>query len=101
MIHSGTEQRFGEHSTAIAHNAEATEALRGRVGDIDQYNVKASTNVYFDTGKWGLTHAADADLCNTAAQAEATDNARPLGVGYTDAGRSEGYNQDLHEPRPR
>ncbi|HEY7005900.1 MAG TPA: OmpA family protein, partial [Sphingomicrobium sp.] len=52
MIHNGTAQRFGEHDVAIAHNAAATEALRGRVGDIDKYNVKGTTNIYFDTGKW-------------------------------------------------
>ena len=30
MIRSGTDQRFGEHDVAIAENAKATEALRGR-----------------------------------------------------------------------
>lgn len=99
MIHSGTEQRFGEHSTAIAHNAAATEALRGRVGDIDQYNVKATTNVYFDTNKATLTPAAENDLCSTAAQAEQMDNALLLVVGYTDATGSEDYNQVLSERR--
>ena len=99
MIRSGTEQRFGEHDTAIAHNAAATEALRGRVGDIDQYNVRGSTNVYFDTGKWMLSPAAEADLCSTAAQAEAMDNALLLVVGYTDAVGSEDYNQVLSERR--
>src|SRR3546814_20958190 len=44
MIHTGTDQRFAEQTAA-------TEALRGRVGDIDQYNVKSATNVNFYTGK--------------------------------------------------
>src|SRR5690606_17267855 len=75
MIRNGTEQRFGEHDVAIAENAAATEALRGRVGDIDQYNIKGTTNVYFDTGKWNLSPAAQAELCSAAAQADAMDNA--------------------------
>ncbi len=99
MIRNGTEQRFGEHDTRITHNAAATEALRGRVGDIDQYNVKGTTNVYFDTGKAALTPAAEADLCAAAAQAEAMDNALLLVVGYTDAVGDEDYNQELSERR--
>ncbi|MGC8001385.1 hypothetical protein, partial [Salmonella enterica] len=42
MIHNGTDQRFTEQ-------AAATEALRGRMSDIDKYNVKSTTNVNFDT----------------------------------------------------
>ena len=99
MIHTGTAQRFGEHDTAIAHNAEATEALRGRVGDIDQYNVKGTTNVYFDTAKHALTAEAQAELCAAAQQAEGMDNALLLVVGYTDAVGDEEYNQELSERR--
>ncbi len=99
MIRAGTEQRFGEHDTQIAQNAEATEALRGRVGDIDQYNVKGTTNVYFDTDKYALTPGAQQELCAAAAQAEAMDNALLLVVGYTDAVGDEEYNQELSERR--
>jgi OOP family OmpA-OmpF porin len=99
MIRTGTEQRFGEHDTQIAQNAAATEALRGRVGDIDQYNIKNTTNVHFDTGKWALTPAAESDLCATAEQAKAMDNALLLVVGYTDAVGDEEYNQELSERR--
>jgi outer membrane protein OmpA-like peptidoglycan-associated protein len=99
MVRNGTAQRFGEHDVAIADNAAATEALRGRVGDIDQYNVKGTTNVYFDTDKWNLTPAAQAELCAAAAQAEAMDNALLLVVGYTDAVGDEDYNQVLSERR--
>ncbi len=99
MIRNGTEQRFGEHDVAIADNAAATEALRGRVGDIDQYNIRGTTNVYFDSGKWNLTPAAERELCAAAAQAGATDNALLLVVGYTDAVGDEEYNQVLSERR--
>lgn len=99
MIRNGTDQRFGEHDVAIADNAAATEALRGRVGDIDQYNVKGTTNVYFDTDKWNLTPAAQAELCAAAQQADAMDNALLLVVGYTDAQGDEDYNQELSERR--
>ena len=99
MIRNGTDQRFGEHDVAIADNAAATEALRGRVGDIDQYNVKGTTNVYFDTDKWGLTPAAEAELCSAASQAGGMDNALLLVVGYTDATGDEDYNQALSERR--
>ena len=99
MIRTGTQQRFGEHDTQIAQNAAATEALRGRVGDIDQYNIKDTTNVHFDTGRWALTPAAEADLCATAAEAKAMDNALLLVVGYTDAVGDEDYNQELSERR--
>ena len=99
MIRNGTDQRFGEHDVAIAQNAAATEALRGRVGDIDEYNIHGTTNVYFDTGKWNLTPAAERDLCAAAAQANSTDNALLLVVGYTDAVGDEDYNQELSERR--
>lgn len=92
MIHGGTNQRFEEQSAA-------TEALRGRMGDIDQYNVKATTNVYFDTGKWALSERAKADLCAAATQAAATDNALLLVVGYTDSTGSQDLNQALSEKR--
>ncbi|NML04994.1 OmpA family protein [Sphingomonas sp. G-3-2-10] len=92
MIHNGTDQRFGEQ-------AAATESLRNRVADIDQYNVKSTTNVTFDTGKTVLSEQAKADLCGVATQAEGTDNALLLVVGYTDATGSQDFNQELSEKR--
>lgn len=92
MIRNGTDQRFAEQTAA-------TEALRGRVGDIDQYNVKATTNVNFDTGKAVLSEQAKADLCTTANQAEGMDNALLLVVGYTDSTGSQEFNQTLSEKR--
>jgi outer membrane protein OmpA-like peptidoglycan-associated protein len=99
MIHNGTAQRFGEHDVAIARNAAATEALRGRVGDIDKYDVKGTTNIYFDTGKWALSHDEESQLCAAADQAKAMDNALLLVVGYTDSVGGEDYNQGLSERR--
>jgi OmpA-OmpF porin, OOP family len=92
MIRNGTEQGFAEQTAA-------TEALRSRVADIDQYNVKGTTNVYFDTGKWNLSQQAQADLCAAASQASATDNALMLVVGYTDSVGDYDYNQTLSEKR--
>ena len=92
MIRNGTNQRFDEQSAA-------TEALRGRMGDIDKYNIKGTTNVFFDTGKWVLSLKDKADLCTTASTAEATDNALMLVVGYTDSVGSDDYNQTLSEKR--
>lgn len=92
MIYNGTDQRFGEQ-------AAATEALRGRMGDIDKYNIKGTTNVYFDTGKWALSAQAKDELCAAASQADATNNALLLVVGYTDSVGSEEYNQTLSEKR--
>ena len=92
MIRNGTEQQFAEQTAA-------TEALRGRMGDIDKYNVKGVTNVYFDTGKAALSSNAKQDLCAAASQAESTDNALLLVVGYTDSVGSEEYNQTLSEKR--
>jgi len=99
MIRTGTSQKFTEHDVAIEENAAATEALRGRVGDIDQYNIKGTTNVYFDTGKWALTPLAERDLCAAASQAEAMDNALLLVVGYTDSTGNQDANQQLSEQR--
>lgn len=99
MIRNGTAQRFGEHDTAIARNAAATEALRGRMGDIDKYNVKGTTNIYFDTGKWALSREKETQLCAAAEQAKAMDNALLLVVGYTDAVGGDDYNQGLSERR--
>ena len=92
MIRNGTAQQFEEQTAA-------TEALRGRMGDIDKYNIKGTTNVYFDTGKYSLSPSAKQELCSTAASAEATDNALMLVVGYTDSVGDEEYNQTLSENR--
>lgn len=92
MIQSGTAQRFEEQTAA-------TEALRGRMGDIDKYNLKSTTNVYFDTGKAVLSPKAREDLCAAAAAAEAVDNSLMLVVGYTDSVGNEEYNQTLSEKR--
>ena len=99
MIRNGTAQRFGEHDVAIAQNAAATEALRGRVGDIDKYNIKGTTNIYFDTGKWALSRDEESQLCAAATQAKSMDNALLLVVGYTDSVGGEDYNQGLSERR--
>ena len=92
MIRNGTAQQFAEQTAA-------TQALRGRMADIDNYNIKGTTNVFFDTGKWQLSPQAKMELCNAAAQAEATSNALLLVVGYTDSVGSEEYNQTLSEKR--
>lgn len=99
MIRGGTEQRFGEQGAAISQNAAATEALRGRMGDIDKYNIKGTTNVYFDTGKHNLSGTARAELCRAAQDAEAMDNALLLVVGYTDSTGDYEFNQQLSEKR--
>jgi outer membrane protein OmpA-like peptidoglycan-associated protein len=92
MIRTGTSQQFAEQSAA-------TEALRGRMGDIDQYNVKATTNVYFDTAQAKLTDESKAQLCAAAGSAEQMDNSLMLVVGYTDADGDEEFNQTLSEKR--
>jgi OmpA-OmpF porin, OOP family len=92
MIHNGTDERFAEQSAA-------TEALRGRMGDIDKYNLKSTTNVHFDTGKAVLSAEDKNDLCAAATQAEGIDNALLLVVGYTDSTGSDEVNQALSEKR--
>jgi outer membrane protein OmpA-like peptidoglycan-associated protein len=92
MIRNGTAQGFAEQTAATA-------ALRARVGNIDQYNIRRTTNVYFDTGKFNLSPQAEAELCSTATEAAATENALLLVVGYTDAVGSEETNQTLSERR--
>jgi outer membrane protein OmpA-like peptidoglycan-associated protein len=92
MIRTGTAQQFDEQTAA-------TEALRGRMGDIDKYNIKSTANVYFDTGKAVLSPQAKQELCSTATTAETTDNALMLVVGYTDSVGSEEFNQQLSEKR--
>ncbi|WP_033073084.1 OmpA family protein [Sphingopyxis sp. MWB1] len=92
MIHNGTDQRFTAQEAA-------TEALRGRLGDIDQYNIKSTTHVHFDTGKAALSPGAEQQLCETARAADAIDNALLLVVGYTDSTGPLEYNQQLSEKR--
>ncbi len=92
MIQQGTAQGFAEQSAQ-------TEALRSRMGDIDKYNIKSTTNVYFDTGKWALSPASKNELCAAAAEAERNENALLLVVGYTDSVGDEDYNQTLSEKR--
>ena len=92
MIQNGTSQRFDEQ-------AAATDALRSRMGDIDKYNIKSTTNVYFDVGKTVLSARAKNDLCATATDAGAMDNAVMLVLGYTDSTGSDEINQQLSEKR--
>lgn len=92
MIRNGTAQGFAEQTAA-------TQALRGRMGDIDKYNIKNTTNVNFDTGKAVLSAEAKNALCATAASAEATENALLLVVGYTDSTGPDELNQTLSEKR--
>lgn len=92
MIRHGTAQGFAEQTAA-------TQALRGRMGDIDKYNIKSTTNVNFDTGKSVLSPQAKNDLCAAATTAEGMDNALLLVVGYTDSVGSDDYNQVLSERR--
>lgn len=99
MIHGGTNQRFVSAETAIEENAVATEALRGRVADIDQYNIRGTTNVYFDTGRWNISPGDENELCRIAQQAEEMDNALLLVVGYTDNVGDYDFNQVLSERR--
>ena len=92
MIRNGTAQQFDEQTAA-------TEALRGRMGDIDKYNIKSTTNAYFSSGKAVLSAQAKAELCSAATVAEGMDNALMLVVGYTDSVGSDEYNQALSEKR--
>jgi OOP family OmpA-OmpF porin len=92
MIRHGTDQRFAQQSAA-------TEALRGRMGDIDKYNIKSTTNVHFGTGKATLSADDKAGLCNAASQAETMENALILVVGYTDSTGPDEVNQALSEKR--
>ncbi|MEO1649124.1 MAG: OmpA family protein [Pseudomonadota bacterium] len=106
IVQSGTQQKFaqqgaaiGENKLATERNAQAAEALRGRFGDIDKYNVKGTTNVYFDTGKYSLSPASRTELCEAAEEADAMENALLLVVGYTDSTGSYEINQELSEKR--
>lgn len=92
MIRGGTAQGFAEQTAA-------TEALRGRVANIDQYNIHGTTNVYFDTGRHNLDGNDMANLCQAAQQAQNTENALLLVVGYTDNVGDQDFNQELSERR--
>jgi outer membrane protein OmpA-like peptidoglycan-associated protein len=92
MIHGGTAQQFAEQTAATA-------ALRSRIGSIDQYNVRSTTNVTFAFGRATLSDQAKADLCAAATAAGAIDNALLLVVGYTDSTGSQEVNQALSERR--
>lgn len=92
MIRAGTAQGFEEQTAA-------TEALRGRMADIDKYNIKSTTNVFFDTGKADLSAQDKSDLCTTATSAQGMENALILVVGYTDSTGDDDLNQALSEKR--
>ncbi|WP_066557921.1 OmpA family protein [Croceicoccus bisphenolivorans] len=99
MVRNGTSRQFAAHSSAIAKNKAMADALRDRMADIDKYNIKGTTNVYFDTGKYGLTPDAEQNLCAAAQEADSMDNALLLVVGYTDSTGSYEVNQTLSEKR--
>lgn len=99
MIRGGTAQNFAEQGAAIQQNAAATEALRGRLGDIDKYNLKSTTNVYFETGRAVLSPMAKNELCAAAQEASANENSLMLVLGYTDSTGSQEVNQTLSEKR--
>jgi outer membrane protein OmpA-like peptidoglycan-associated protein len=92
MIRNGTAQGFEEQTAA-------TEALRGRMGDIDKYNIKGTTNVHFDVRRSELSAQDKAQLCSTASTAQQTENALMLVVGYTDSTGDDDFNQELSEKR--
>ena len=92
IVKNGTAQGFEEQTAA-------TGELRSRMADIDQYNVKGTTNALFATGKSKLTEQAKVDLCAAATQAEAIDGALLLVTGYTDSVGSDEYNQRLSDNR--
>ena len=99
MIRNGTAQQFAVQRADIDSNTAAADALRGRMGDIDKYDIRGTTNVFFDTGKWNLSSDAQRELCDAAQQADSTENALLLVVGYTDSVGSQDYNQVLSERR--
>ena len=99
MIRGGTAGQFARQGAAIEANTEAAEALRGRMGEIDNYDIVGVTNVYFDTGEWSLPGTAERELCAAAMQADSIDNSLLLVVGYTDSVGDEDYNQVLSERR--
>lgn len=99
MIRGGTSQQFAQQGAAIEQNTAATEALRGRLGDIDKYNLKSTTNVYFDSGKAVISPGARAELCAASRAAEASENSLMLVLGYTDSTGSAEVNQALSEKR--
>jgi OmpA-OmpF porin, OOP family len=92
MIKNGTAQGFAEQTAA-------TQALRGRMADIDEYNIKGTTNVNFDTGKATLSEQGKADLCATTTAAQGMKNSLLLVVGYTDSTGGDELNQRLSEKR--
>jgi outer membrane protein OmpA-like peptidoglycan-associated protein len=92
MIRNGTAEGFAQQTAA-------TGALRSRVADIGDYNVKRTTNVNFDTGKAQLSLEAQNELCATASTAEGMKNALLLVVGYTDSTGNSDFNQRLSEKR--
>lgn len=99
MIRGGTSQQFGEQGAAIEQNAATTQALRGRLGDIDKYNLLGTTNVYFNTGKAALTPQYKAQLCTAAQSADANENSLLLVLGFADITGSQEVNQTLSEKR--
>ena len=99
MIRTGTKQGFEEQSAATAEVRAMTEALRSRFADIDEFNIKSTTNVSFASGKTALTEQGKADLCNVATQAQGVRNAVMLVVGYADSKGSEELNQRLSDQR--
>ena len=99
MIRNGTAQQFEAQTAATEEVRQRAEALRSRMADIDKYNIKSTTNVFFDSGKAVLSPQAKTDLCTAASGAEAMDNALLLVVGYTDSTGSDEVNQALSEKR--
>lgn len=99
MIRTGTKQGFEEQTAATAEVRQMTEALRTRFGDIDDYNIKTTTNVNFASGKTQLTEQGKADLCAVATQAQSIKNAMLLVVGYADSRGNEDLNQRLSDQR--
>jgi outer membrane protein OmpA-like peptidoglycan-associated protein len=99
MIRNGTEQRFGEHDTAIAQKRRGDRSVARPHGRYRPVQHPRHDQRVLRHGQSTLSAQAETDLCAAAAAAKAMDNALLLVVGYTDAAGDEDYNQELSERR--
>lgn len=94
-----SQQDIQAHEEAIAKAQADQASLQKRFGELTDYDVKATTTVYFAVNSATINEQGKADLKAFADQAKQIKSYLIQVAGYTDSSGSADYNQQLSDRR--